>query len=196
MPSSRSLTHLALVGAGGAEDGTIVFTPSNRAALMRVSSVWGQPQPLTTLTEGEITHRFPQVLPGGGAVLYTASTEPHIEAGATLVVQPLPSGKRTIVQRGGYFGRYVASGHIVYMQDDTLFAMPFDRQRLMVTGPAGRTTDRREVAWQQGQCASGRVADGYAGLSPRSEHLRPTADGVGGPHRDDHYPSRRSGQLG
>jgi serine/threonine protein kinase/Tol biopolymer transport system component len=128
-------------GGWWAEDGTIVFAPGYRVGLMRVSAVGGQTQPLTTLAENEITHRFPQVLPGGAAVLYTASTEVNIGAGATLVVQPLPSGERIIVQRGGYFGRYVASGHIAYMQDDTLFAVPFDRQRLAVTGPAGRAID-------------------------------------------------------
>ena len=96
---------------------------------------------MTTLTEGEITHRFPQVLPGGAGILYTASTEVMIGTRSTLVVQPLPSGERTIVQRGGYFGRYADSGHIVYLQDDTLFAMPFDLRRLTVTGPAARTID-------------------------------------------------------
>ena len=128
-------------GGWWAEDGTIVFTPNNRVSLMRVSGFGGQAQPLTTLAETEITQRFPQVLPGGAAVLYTASTEVNIGAGSTLVVQPLPSGERITVQRGGYFGRYVASGHIVYMQNDTLFAMPFDRQRLTVTGPAGPAID-------------------------------------------------------
>jgi hypothetical protein len=127
-------------GGWWAEDGTIVFTPSNRVGVMRVSSVGGPAQPLTTLVNGEITHRFPQVLPGGSAVLYTASTESEIDAGATLVVQPLPSGQRTVIHRGGYFGRYVASGHVVYMQDDGLFALPFDRRKLVVTGAAGRTT--------------------------------------------------------
>ena len=128
-------------GAWWAEDGTIVFAPHYRRGLMRVSSVGGQAQPVTTLTQGEITHRFPQVLPGGAGILYTASTEVMIGTGSTLVVQPLPSGERTIVQRGGYFGRYADSGHIVYLQDDTLFAMPFDLRRLTVTGPAARTID-------------------------------------------------------
>jgi serine/threonine-protein kinase len=128
-------------GAWWSEDGAIVFAPHYRRGLMRVSSDGGEAQPVTTLTDGEITHRFPQVLPGGVGILYTASTEQMIGTGSTLVVQPLPSGKRTIVQRGGYFGRYAGSGHIVYMQDDTLFAMPFDLRRLTVTGPAARTID-------------------------------------------------------
>lgn len=128
-------------GGWWAEDGTIVFSPTPREGLMRVSAAGGHTEALTTLVDGEISHRFPQVLPGGQAVLYTASTEVNIGAGAFLVVQPLPSGQRIIVHRGGFFGRYLASGHIVYVQDDTLFAVPFDRQRLEVTGPAGRTID-------------------------------------------------------
>ena len=109
--------------------------------LMRVSAVGGPAQPLTTLAQGEITHRWPQVLPGGAAVLYTASTEIDIGAGSTLVAQPLPSGERVTVQPVGYFGRYVASGHIIFMHDDTLFAMPFDSQRLTATGATGRVID-------------------------------------------------------
>ena len=40
-------------------------------------------------------------------------------------------------------GRVVlaSSGHIVYMQDDTLLAVPFDLARLTVTGPPARTID-------------------------------------------------------
>jgi serine/threonine-protein kinase len=127
-------------GAWWAEDGTIVFAPHYRRGLMRVSSLGGDVQPVTTLTEGEITHRFPQVLPGGVGILYTASTELMIGRRSTLVVER-PSGERTIVQPGGYFGRYSDSGHIVYMQDDTLLSVPFDLRRLTVTGPPARTID-------------------------------------------------------
>jgi serine/threonine-protein kinase len=54
---------------------------------------------------------------------------------ATLFVQPLPSGERKIVQRGGSYGRYLASGHIVYLHDAKIFAVPFDLDRLEVTRP-------------------------------------------------------------
>jgi serine/threonine-protein kinase len=128
-------------GGWWAEDGTIVFTPTNRVGLMRVSSVGGPVQPLTALRDGEITHRFPQMLPGDRAVLYTASTEVDIGADASLVVQPLPAGERIVVQRGGYFGRYLGSGHIVYVRDDTLFAVPFDPQRHAVHGPPARAVE-------------------------------------------------------
>jgi len=96
---------------------------------------------VTTLLGSEISHRYPQVLPGGNAVLYTASTEVDIGTGAILFVQPLPSGDRIAVQPHGFFGRYTPSGHIVYMQDSALFAVPFDRQRLEILGPPGRVID-------------------------------------------------------
>ena len=51
------------------------------------------------------------------------------------MVQALPTGTRTVVQRGGYHGRYLPSGHLVYLHDGTLFAAPFDLDRLAVTGP-------------------------------------------------------------
>jgi serine/threonine-protein kinase len=128
-------------GGWWAEDGTIVFAPQTRTGLMRISSFGGPVQTLTTLQGSEISHRYPQVLPGGNALLYTASTEVDIGAGATLAVQPLPSGDRIVVQRGGFFGRYTPSGHIVYVENSALFAVPFDRQRLKILGPPRRVVD-------------------------------------------------------
>jgi serine/threonine-protein kinase len=122
-------------GAWWAEDDTIVFAPHFRKGLMRVPASGGRVEPLTTLVDGEISHRFPQVLPGGRAVLYTASGDVNIGADAALIVQPLPSGARKVLHQGGYFARYAASGHILFVQGDELFAMPFDVGRLEVTGP-------------------------------------------------------------
>ena len=128
-------------------------------------------------------------------MLYTASTEVNIGADATLVVQPLPSGERTIVQRGGYFGRYVASGHIVYMQDDTLFAMPFDLQRLTVTGPAGRAIDGVRSDAGRGSAQFALSQTGTLAYLPGRNTVRRTADCVDGPHRDARRASRRTGRV-
>lgn len=49
-------------------------------------------------------------------------------------MQSLAGGTRTIVQRGGFYGRYLPSGHLVFIHDETLFAAPFDLNRLEVTG--------------------------------------------------------------
>ena len=123
-------------GRGGAwsEDDTIVFLPNTVGSVMRVSSAGGTPEPLSALAESETTQRWPQVLAGGKAVLFTSGGGGGGND-ANLVVQALPTGTRTVVQRGGYHGRYLPSGHLVYLHDSTLFAVPFDLDRRMVTGP-------------------------------------------------------------
>jgi serine/threonine-protein kinase len=39
-----------------------------------------------------------------------------------------------VVHRGGYYARYVPTGHILYVSDGTLFALPFDPGRLEARG--------------------------------------------------------------
>jgi Tol biopolymer transport system component len=123
-------------GATWAEDGNIFLSPRARAALVRVSSAGGSPEPLTTLdsANGEITQRWPQALLGGRAVLFTAHSQTGDFEDANIVVQSLPNGPRRIVQRGGYNGRYLPSGHLVFMHGGSLFAVPFDLGRLQATG--------------------------------------------------------------
>ena len=125
-------------GGSWGEDGTIVFTPDIVVALSKVSSMGGTPQPSTTLDMEvcETTQRWPQVLPGGKTLLFTSGTT---AAGlsledADIVVYSMASGQRKTVQRGGFYARYLPSGHVVYMREGTLFALPFDLQRLTVTG--------------------------------------------------------------
>jgi serine/threonine-protein kinase len=125
-------------GRGGwwAEDGTIIFSPdtSPGVRLWRVSSAGGKPEPLTTLGAGEVTHRWPQVLPGGKAILFMAHSSTGGYDNANLVVQPLPTGTPKVVQRGGFYGRYLRSSHLIFVRESTLFAVPFDLDRLEVVG--------------------------------------------------------------
>ena len=123
------------------DDDRIVFQPLNFAGagtgLMQVPAAGGTPEPLLQLSEAEVTQRWPQVLPGGRAVLFTSHTSTTTGYDqATIVVQALPAGERTIVQRQGYYARYLPSGHLVYVHQGTLFAAPFDLDRLEVTGQA------------------------------------------------------------
>ncbi len=124
-------------GGAWSEDDTIVFAPSQikGTRLLRVPSAGGAAEPFAALADGEAVEGWPQVLPGGTAVLYSGSTVAGAYNDANLVVQRLSDGARTVVQRGGYHGRYLSSGHLVYVHDGTLFAAPFDLGRLEMTGP-------------------------------------------------------------
>ena len=122
-------------GGSWGEDGTIIFTPAGTGGLSRVSSAGGTPEVLTKPDPGVglASHRWPQVLAGGRTVVYTDGTRGAYED-ATIVAQPVPSGPEKILLRGGYHGRYLPSGHLVYIHEGTLFAVAFDLGRLEVTG--------------------------------------------------------------
>jgi serine/threonine-protein kinase len=122
-------------GGAWADDGSIVFQPyQNGFGLSRVSSAGGTPTPVTRLVGADVTHRWPQVLPGANVLIYTAHSKINGFDDATIVVQRIPDGTPTVVQRDGYYGRYLRSGHLVYVHQGTLFAEPFDLTRLEPTG--------------------------------------------------------------
>jgi serine/threonine-protein kinase len=56
-------------------------------------------------------------------------------------VRSLDSGKQTVLVTGGSDGRYVSSGHLIYIRLGTLMAVPFDPVRLTVIGGATGVID-------------------------------------------------------
>jgi serine/threonine-protein kinase len=143
-------------GATWGHDDTIVFTPNTNSGLFRVPATGGEPQPLTTLDEanGETTHRWPQFLPGGEAILFTSHTS---SAGgfddATIEALVLDTGERKVIHRGGTHARYVPTGYLVYVNQATLFAAPFDLGNLEMTGSPAPVV--QEIDWNVGNGAAG-----------------------------------------
>jgi serine/threonine-protein kinase len=123
-------------GASWGDDGNIISALGPASGLFRVPSAGGTPKPVTQLDQkkGERTHRWPQVLPGSRAVLFTSHTARGSYEDANIDVVALTTGQRKTVQTGGFCGRYLPSGHLVYIHQSTLFAAPFDLARLAVTG--------------------------------------------------------------
>jgi Tol biopolymer transport system component len=129
-----------VVGGGAwSEDGTIVFAASSfvgAGGLMRVSSAGGAAEALSPSSDDHLGPRWPQLLPGGSAILFTGTGATGSYDHGNLGVQLSTNGSRRIVLRDAYFGRYVPSGHVIFIRDGTLFAAPFDGRRLEVTGAA------------------------------------------------------------
>ncbi len=139
------LADSASVGGGAwAPDGSIIFTRDGRG-LWSVSSTGGTPRQLTTLDEGrkEFNHWYPQVLPSGNAVIYTSYATPI--ARASIQAYDLKSGRKKVLVEGAVFGRYAASGHLLYARDAAIFAVPFDPKSLTVLGTPVPVQD--DVAW-------------------------------------------------
>jgi len=128
----------APTGHGGSwgEDGNIVFVPTVRSPLSKVSSAGGAAEPLTTLNQqaGEITQRWPQVLPGSKSIIFTSNTHGGNYEDADIVAYSMASGQRKLLLHKGYYPRYLPSGHLLYIHEGTIFASAFDAKRLELTG--------------------------------------------------------------
>ena len=124
-------------GASWGEDGSIIAALNNVGVLSRVSAEGGMPQPATK--QGPV-HRWPQFLPGNESVLFTAAPSMIAFEDASIAAASLKTGEFKFLVRGGYFGRYLptdhAMGHLVYIHQGVLFAIPFDPARLELRGAA------------------------------------------------------------
>ena len=119
------------LGASWGADDTIIFGTTEPGGLWRVSAGGGEPEELTTPnTElGEVNHQWPEILPGGRAVLFTIIPSGPIE-NAQIAILDLDTGVHKALVPGGSYPRYSPTGHIVYGMGGTLRAVGFDLDRL------------------------------------------------------------------
>ena len=131
----------SVAGASWGDDGFIVVGTRQETGLFRVAATGGTPEPLTVPTAEDAgnDHRWPQVLPGGRGVLFSVGTGP--EEAARIVVLDGRTGTRKDLLRGTASALYVATGHLVYARSGELLALPFDLDRLEVTGPQARIAE-------------------------------------------------------
>ena len=122
-------------GASWGEDDSIIFVPFFYGGVERVSASGGNREVLTTpdRANGEISHRWPSVLPGGKAFLYSVGTGSGWNE-AKIVVQRIGSKERKILIEGGSSGRYLPTGHLVYARGASLYAVRFNLETLEVSG--------------------------------------------------------------
>jgi hypothetical protein len=87
---------------------------------------------------GATSYLRPIMLPGGRGVLVSVL----LDTGALRIgIISLPGGKLTLLEENGINPRYSESGHILYMQGNTLKAIPFDLGSLKVLGPGATVID-------------------------------------------------------
>jgi serine/threonine protein kinase/Tol biopolymer transport system component len=117
---------------------TIVF--ANHLGVVRVPSNGGEPEVLVSATEREVFNS-PQILPDGDSVLFTLAEgdatvgTAGVFSGPTRVVaQSINGDDRTVVWEGGSAAKYLPTGHMVYAQGNTLFAIRFDPDARAVDG--------------------------------------------------------------
>ncbi|MBZ5612307.1 MAG: protein kinase, partial [Acidobacteriia bacterium] len=142
-------------GASWGEDGGIIVSEAYGRGLLRIPAGGGPPESVATLANGEIAMALPQILSRGKAILFAIGTTLDVNQ-HTIEVLTLADRHRKIVARGGQSARYLATsiggssglGHLVYVNKATLFAVPFDLDKLEARGTAMPVLD--DVAYMSG----------------------------------------------
>ncbi|MEO8502502.1 MAG: protein kinase [Acidobacteriota bacterium] len=128
-------------GATWSRDGYVYFAPNVNVGLSRISEEGGEVTPVTKVdvAKDERTHRWPQALPDGSAVLFTndtfASTEFYDDASIDVV--KIATGERHRLIQGASQARYISGprgGHLIFARGGSLYSQPFDPGTLQVRG--------------------------------------------------------------
>ncbi len=93
--------------------------------IRRVPAAGGAPTVVTTIREGDTGQQFPLLLPEGKGLVFSSNSQ--------LYVQSLETGRRQALGVGVAVD-YLPTGHLIYVQAGTVFAVPFDPVRLETTG--------------------------------------------------------------
>ena len=124
-----------VLGASWGDDGQIIAALNPTGKLWRIPENGGTPQAVVDLTPDAVTPQWPHVLPGGGAVVYAVLARSGADR-ANVEARRLPNGERKVLVRGGTFPQYLPNGYLTYVNQGTLYAVPFDARRLEVRGDA------------------------------------------------------------
>ena len=124
-------------GGSWNRDGTILFEPSFRDPIHRVSANGGKSVPVTKLdvSRNETTHRWPFFLPDGRRFLFFSgshSTGAESELDA-IFVGSLDGEKPKLLLNARSNAAY-AAGHLLFVRQKTLLAQRFDPKSLELTG--------------------------------------------------------------
>ena len=124
-------------GAVWAPDDTIIFATNVRATgLQSVPAAGGDVTVLTrpVATLGELDHLWPEMLPGGRAVLFTITAITGGPDAAQVALFDLTTRATKVLLPGGSHAHYVPSGHLVYTARGELRAVALDLATMETRG--------------------------------------------------------------
>ena len=119
-------------GAGLAwtADQSILYNPGTATGIWKISATGGEPTAVTTPGAKDNDQRFPELLPNGKGLLFSA------RGGVTddqVYVESLTTHERRSLVKGSA-PHYLPSGYLVFVQAGTLYAVRFDPERMEVKG--------------------------------------------------------------
>jgi serine/threonine-protein kinase len=127
-------------GASWGDNGYIIAAIDG--VLKRVSSSPpGESSVVADLKKERVDPLWPDLLPGGTHVLFTAVGPQGPDASNIEVLSLLDNKRKPLVKAG--FGRYLRAGYLLYVNQGTLFAVPFDSKQQTIHGTGVRVLEER-----------------------------------------------------
>jgi len=111
-------------------DRTILYNPGTAVGIWRIAVTGGEPDEVTKPGPTDNFQRFPEMLPGGKALLFSAQGGVNDDS---VYVESLQTHERRLVVKGSA-PHYLPTGHLAFVQGGTLFAVRFDLARLEAKG--------------------------------------------------------------
>jgi serine/threonine-protein kinase len=125
-------------GITWASEDSLIYSPDAADGLFQISAEGGEPKRITQpdASKGERTHRWPQILPGGKAVIFTIGTveSPDSYEKANIAAVNLATGESQVVLQGASMARYASTGHLIFARGGSLHAVGFDPETLSTHG--------------------------------------------------------------
>jgi serine/threonine-protein kinase len=125
-------------GLTWADNEHLIYSPEPAQPLFRISADGGSPEQLTQLdaSKSERTHRWPQMLPGGKAVIFTVGSidSPDNYDNADIEAVILATGERKLILQKASVARYIPSGKILFSRGGALYSEKFDPDTLSASG--------------------------------------------------------------
>jgi serine/threonine-protein kinase len=129
-------------GGSWTDDNHIIAVLGIPFGLSRIDVGGGTPRLLAKPADHkQEVFRAPQILPGGEAVLYTANNAYTNYDEASIEVLTWKTGRWKTLVRGGYHGRYLPGGYLVWISHRTLFGT----LRSRASGTKGHARAAREM---------------------------------------------------
>ncbi len=139
-PATVSDSVLSSGGTAWGRDGFLYASGgfNGKTGIVRLPVSGGTLEPVTAIDTGShaLAHLYPVLLPSGRGLLYAIFYGPtRITDGDIAVVDLKTHASRVLVR--GVRARYSPTGHLLVVRaDGSLVAIPFDQERLTITGPA------------------------------------------------------------
>lgn len=126
-------------------DDAIYVTLSNNSGISRVSARGGKLEPFTALRQGELSHRWPTILPDGKTMLFSIWNDAGWDVSRIAAQRAGERDAKVVVDIGGGYPRYIRDsgthGFLVYARAEGLLAAPFDETTLTMSGSAVPVVD-------------------------------------------------------